>query len=84
MDQDVMVPWVMKQGGQEEKTFKRYYHLYKNGELEADVAAAGGRVMESGWEKDNWWAIAVREISGAAESGDTSQSRIVPEYSGVV
>lgn len=63
-DQDVMVPWVMKQGavGEEnsEKTFNRYYHLYCRGELERDIAAAGGEVVESGYEKDNWWAIAIR------------------------
>ena len=64
--QDVMVPWVMKQkkdaasGGQavsEETTFKRYYHLYRKGELEEDIVAAGGVVRDSGYERDNWWAI---------------------------
>ena len=40
-----------------EVTFHRYYHLYRNGELEADIAAAGGQVVCSGYEKDNWWAI---------------------------
>ena len=63
-DQDVMVPWVMKQNtaahGASEKTFNRYYHLYRRGELEEDIQAAGGEVIESGYEKDNWWAIAVR------------------------
>jgi tRNA (uracil-5-)-methyltransferase TRM9 len=43
----------------EDKTFLRYYHLYRKGELERDVEEAGGRVLESGYEKDNWWAIAV-------------------------
>ena len=66
-DQDVMVPWVMKLGaaaqGESEKTFNRYYHLYRRGELEGDVAAAGGAVVESGYEKDNWWAVAVRKPS---------------------
>ena len=107
MEQDVMVPWVMKSGGEGEtnrkkrvqrlegsegekaqeyggnvgcvsgkdamaevedkeeasrdKTFYRYYHLYKRGELEADVEAAGGKVLDGGWERDNWWVIAVRE-----------------------
>ena len=64
-DQDVMVPWVMKQNPtagshQESKTFNRYYHLYRQGELEQDIAKAGGRVIGSGYEKDNWWAIAIR------------------------
>ncbi|KAF2811925.1 S-adenosyl-L-methionine-dependent methyltransferase [Mytilinidion resinicola] len=66
-EQDVMVPWVMKGPKQEkpakrrgkgERTFQRYYHLYRKGELEEDVVAAGGTVVESGYEKDNWWAIA--------------------------
>lgn len=41
-----------------EITFHRYYHLYRNGELEADIAAARGQVVCSGYEKDNWWALA--------------------------
>jgi tRNA (uracil-5-)-methyltransferase TRM9 len=45
---------------EEEKTFQRYYHLYRKGELEEDVVSAGGTVMESGYERDNWWAIATR------------------------
>ena len=66
-EQDVMVPWVMKSGkknsnedGETEKTFQRYYHLYRSGELEEDIYAAGGNVVESGYEKDNWWAICGR------------------------
>ena len=57
-EQDVMVPWVMKQGPKEGKTFNRYYHLYRQGELEHDIVEAGGLVLEAGYEKDNWWAIA--------------------------
>lgn len=40
-----------------QKTFHRFYHLYQTGELEADVLAAGGRVRDGGYERDNWWAI---------------------------
>jgi tRNA (uracil-5-)-methyltransferase TRM9 len=40
-----------------EIVYQRYYHLYRKGELEADVVSAGGYVLESGYEKDNWWAI---------------------------
>ena len=62
-DQDVMVPWVMKsdaQGASEDntKTYHRYYHLYQQGELEHDILLAGGVLIDSGYEKDNWWAIA--------------------------
>lgn len=66
-DQDVMVPWVMKQkatgsNAEESKTFNRYYHLYRQGELEHDIVEAGGHVVDSGYEKDNWWAIAIRYL----------------------
>ena len=62
--QDVMVPWVMKRnkhdGGvvEEEVMLQRYYHLYRRGELERDIEEAGGVVVESGYERDNWWAVA--------------------------
>lgn len=67
MAQDVFVPWVTKSkagasGGSNtndssEIVQQRYYHLYKKGELEADVISAGGITVESGYERDNWWAI---------------------------
>lgn len=63
-NQDVMVPWIMKSGSSKggssdaPKTFHRYYHLYEESELERDIRQAGGRVLKSGYEKDNWWAIA--------------------------
>ncbi|KAF2767313.1 S-adenosyl-L-methionine-dependent methyltransferase [Teratosphaeria nubilosa] len=73
-EQDVMVPWVTRvskkaqaealaQGQQQngEQTFHRYYHLYRRGELTADVEAAGGKVLESGYEKDNWWVVATTD-----------------------
>jgi tRNA (uracil-5-)-methyltransferase TRM9 len=63
-EQDVMVPWVLKAKGREEKTFQRYYHLYRRGELEGDVERAGGVVLESGYEKDNWWCVAGRKPVG--------------------
>lgn len=77
-EQDVMVPWVMrgsKKAAREasdvpsavtaasaDRTFHRYYHLYRKGELEETFREAGGRVLESGYEKDNWWAIAERSL----------------------
>lgn len=61
-EQDVMVPWVKKsnktENGASEKVYQRYYHLYREGELEESIVQAGGSVVESGYEKDNWWAIA--------------------------
>ncbi|MCJ1288105.1 tRNA methyltransferase, has a role in tRNA modification [Xylographa opegraphella] len=62
-DQDIMVPWVRKgthsDGTPKAQTFNRYYHLYRQGELEHDITEAGGFVIQSGYEKDNWWAVAV-------------------------
>jgi tRNA (uracil-5-)-methyltransferase TRM9 len=63
-EQDVMVPWVLKgskASKTQDKTFQRYYHLYRKGELEDDIKAAGGVVLEGGYEKDNWWVIAGRK-----------------------
>jgi tRNA (uracil-5-)-methyltransferase TRM9 len=74
-DQDVMVPWVTRgskksdngsqtQSTVRDKTYHRYYHLYRKNEIEEDLVTAGGKVIESGYEKDNWWAIAVRDENG--------------------
>lgn len=42
----------------EKKVNYRYYHLYKKGELEEDIVSVPGCcVRESGYERDNWWAI---------------------------
>lgn len=68
-EQDLLVPWVVKGKGTtagegpRDATFQRYYHLYRRGELEEDVTAAGGMVVGSGYEKDNWWAICSRQQS---------------------
>ncbi|KAI0513180.1 uracil-5--methyltransferase TRM9 [Xylaria bambusicola] len=70
--QDQLVPWVMKANQNKKKdkddrdsggnagvdtTYERFYHLYREGELEEDLREAGGRVIESGYERDNWWVI---------------------------
>ncbi|EHK49093.1 uncharacterized protein TrAtP1_000312 [Trichoderma atroviride] len=61
--QDALVPWVMRSKGKPDATYQRYYHLYRKGELEEDAEAAGGVVVESGYEKDNWWVICSSEES---------------------
>lgn len=48
------------EGGEKDATWHRYYHLYKEGELDDDIRAVGGEVLESGYERDNWWAICAR------------------------
>ncbi|KAL2117030.1 hypothetical protein VTJ04DRAFT_9198 [Mycothermus thermophilus] len=50
--------------GNADPVFQRYYHLYRKGELEEDVIAAGGVVVESGYERDNWWVVASNPSSG--------------------
>lgn len=65
-EQDVMVPWVTKHQASADingasTTFNRYYHLFRQGELEDDILQAGGVVQTSGYERDNWWAIASRK-----------------------
>ncbi|KAK5949789.1 tRNA methyltransferase, has a role in tRNA modification [Knufia fluminis] len=64
-NQDQLVPWVLKPDKNREAqdkptTHHRYYHLYKQGELEEDVRAAGGEVVRSGYDRDNWWCVARR------------------------
>lgn len=35
----------------------RFYHLYKNGELIDNCIKAGGKIVNDGYERDNWWVI---------------------------
>ncbi|KAJ9602003.1 tRNA methyltransferase, has a role in tRNA modification [Cladophialophora chaetospira] len=42
-------------------TYQRYYHLYREGELQTDVVAAGGRILKNGYDRDNWWAVVARD-----------------------
>ena len=67
--QDVLVPWVLKQHHASKSrsspesmpmTYHRYYHLYHEGELQQDVIAAGGTIVKSGFDRDNWWVIIAR------------------------
>ncbi|CBF80896.1 hypothetical protein AN5119.2 [Aspergillus nidulans FGSC A4] len=55
-DQDIMVPWVLKTPNSDNTSDTQP----KAEELERDVESAGGRVLESGYDRDNWWAIATR------------------------
>lgn len=60
-EQDVLVPWVLKPQSNAcdpPVTYERYYHLYRKGELQKDICTAGGKVIESGYDRDNWWCIA--------------------------
>lgn len=39
----------------------RYYHLYRKGELEEDCISAGGVIVKSGYERDNWYVIVAKQ-----------------------
>nr|CAG8492399.1 14414_t:CDS:2 [Entrophospora candida] len=62
--QDVFVPWVIpKDKNYEDRkqnvVFKRYYHLFKKGELDELVINTNlAKILKSGYDKDNWYVIA--------------------------
>jgi len=61
-DQDVLVPWVLKPARDvPATTYQRYYHLYREGELEEDAISAGAAIVQSGYDRDNWWVIIQRQ-----------------------
>lgn len=76
-EQDVLVPWVMQKCPRPEdsavaaRTHERYYHLYQKGELEQDVLAAGGCILDTGYDRDNWWVVAAPKEGTAQEQGES-------------
>lgn len=59
--QDVLVPWKLKGSGssQQAKTFKRFYHVFEEGELEELVTSVPGMsVVSSYYDQGNWCLIA--------------------------
>ncbi|KAF4510822.1 hypothetical protein G6O67_002685 [Ophiocordyceps sinensis] len=75
-EQDALVPWVMRSRGAPEATYQRYYHLYREGELVEDVSAAGGSVLESGYERDNWWVVCNRSDKVQDMVQDKAQDQV--------
>lgn len=55
-EQDVLVPWRL-QNESAAAVHLRYYHLFRKGELETLIIEAGGSVVHSGYDQDNWYAI---------------------------
>ncbi|KNE57695.1 hypothetical protein AMAG_04554 [Allomyces macrogynus ATCC 38327] len=71
--QDVYVPWhlptrmaatvkgpVVERDGSKDVVYQRYYHLYKQGELEEEARAAGGTVVRSGYDRDNHYCVVTK------------------------
>jgi len=61
--QDILVPWKLKVGNEEgeSKTFQRYYHVFKEGELDSLIVNAGElRVDQSYYDQGNWCCIATK------------------------
>lgn len=63
-EQDVLVPWSLPSSSQTDASHPaadtghlRYYHLFKRGELEEFVQAAGGHLEQSGYDRDNWYVV---------------------------
>lgn len=67
--QDVMIPWHLqkrfelkddanKDDNSEAKVLHRYYHLFKEKELESLIAQVDClEVVESFWDVDNWYVL---------------------------
>lgn len=39
------------------ESFQRYYHLFKKGELDELVKEAGGKIIESDYDRDNYYIV---------------------------
>ena len=57
--QDVLVPWKTKQeDGAQDKEWKRFYHVFEEGELENLIREAGDlSIVESYYDQGNWCCI---------------------------
>lgn len=55
--QDVFVPWKIKQNNQEESVRHRYYHVFKQGELETLAQDVGAKVIDSFYDQGNWCVV---------------------------
>jgi len=61
--QDVLVPWKLKSQDNQQvvKEFKRYYHVFEEGELEELVSSVENlKVEEIYYDQGNWCCIATK------------------------
>lgn len=52
-EQDSMVPFQSRESG----IYYRFYHVYKEGELEEEVIDAGGKIIKKYYDNGNWCVI---------------------------
>lgn len=65
--QDVFVPWHMRRRkagadtdrilGDPEETHHRFYHVYRESELESEIIEGGGSVVRSYYDHQNWCVV---------------------------
>ena len=62
--QDVLVPWKTKnEAGETDREWKRFYHVFEEGELEALVREAGNlEIVDSYYDQGNWCCIFQKKI----------------------
>lgn len=53
IEQDSMVPFQSRESG----VYYRFYHVYKEGELEKEVIDAGGKIIKKSYDYGNWCVI---------------------------
>uniref|UniRef100_A0A1B0CA61 Methyltransferase type 11 domain-containing protein n=1 Tax=Lutzomyia longipalpis TaxID=7200 RepID=A0A1B0CA61_LUTLO len=58
LHRDILVPWKLKDGTENNKTFLRFYHVFEEGELEELCGQVQDiRVIKSYYDQGNWCAI---------------------------
>lgn len=59
---DEMVPWTSKDDG---NTYLRYYHIYREGELEEEIRrlCPAFTWLKTGWELGNWYCVLRKDMA---------------------
>ncbi|KAF8776862.1 Alkylated DNA repair protein alkB like protein [Argiope bruennichi] len=56
--QDILVPWTkVSKDSQNNQKVHRYYHVFKQGELESLVLKCGGKIVSSYHDEGNWCTV---------------------------
>jgi len=62
---DLLVPWQLPKGAEpqaEPSVVQRYYHMFRQGELDQLICEAGGEIVSTGYDRDNWW-VELRKVA---------------------